>query len=532
MAPATPLEAQRRLVESLRDPARYPHPVAGVSVIETHISFVLLTGSYAYKIKKAVDLGFVDYACLERRHFFCTEELRLNRRQAPGLYLDVVPIAGTPEAPALGGDGEPFEFAVRMAQFPQDALLDRMLARGGLDAGHIDALAAAVAAFHAGIPSATVASGHGSPVAVWAPAEDNFTALGTLAAKDALPRLDALEAWSRIEYRRLEELIARRQADGFVRECHGDLHLGNMALLDEGPAVFDCIEFNPELRWIDIVNDLAFLVMDLAERGRPDFGWRLLNDWLEILGDYEGLGLLRFYQVYRALVRAKVAGLRAADPAAKACDREAAAGSMTAYLAFAQATAGPGKRALLITHGLSGSGKTTLARGLAERLGAIRLRSDVERKRLGDLPPLAPSGSGIGDGLYADAMTAATYRRLADLTAQVSAAGYPVIVDAACLKGWQRKTFRDLARGLGIPFLILDCRSATATLEQRVAARGLRGGDASEATPAVLARQIREAESLTPAEREATIPVTTDGDGVDYAALARLLAEGGIPVTA
>ncbi|HZX33072.1 MAG TPA: hypothetical protein VFF03_17105, partial [Rhodocyclaceae bacterium] len=235
MAPATPLEAQRRLVESLWDPARYPHPVAGITVIETHISFVLLTGSYAYKIKKAVDLGFVDYTRLERRQFFCAEELRLNRRQASRLYVDVVPIAGTPEAPALGGDGEPFEFAVRMAQFPQDALLDRQLAQSGLNAGHVDALAAAVAAFHAGIPSATIASGHGSPAAVWTPVEDNFTALRTLAAPDSLPCLDALETWSRAEYQHQDNLIARRQANGFVRECHGDLHLGNMALLEDGP---------------------------------------------------------------------------------------------------------------------------------------------------------------------------------------------------------------------------------------------------------------------------------------------------------
>ncbi|HZX32450.1 MAG TPA: AAA family ATPase, partial [Rhodocyclaceae bacterium] len=431
-----------------------------------------------------------------------------------------------------GGDGEPFEFAVRMAQFPLDALLDRQLAQSGLNAGHVDALAAAVAAFHAGIPSATVASGHGSPAAVRAPAEDNFAALRTRAAPDSLPYLAALEAWSRAEYQRLDNLIARRQANGFVRECHGDLHLGNMALLEDGPAVFDCIEFNPELRWIDIINDLAFLVMDLAERGRPDFAWRLLNDWLEILGDYEGLGLLRFYQVYRALVRAKVAGFRATDPAALPADREAAATSMAAYLAFAQRIASPGRQAIIVTHGFSGSGKTTLARGLAEHLGAIRLRSDVERKRLGKLPPLAASGSGIGDGLYADGMTAATYRRLADLAGQVSTAGYPVIVDAACLKGWQRDMFRSLARERGIPFVILDCHSTIETLEERVATRSRRGHDASEATPAVLSRQIQEADPLSIEELRATIAVATDGQDTDYATLIRLLADRGIPATA
>ncbi|HJW26191.1 MAG TPA: AAA family ATPase [Rhodocyclaceae bacterium] len=521
MALELTLAAQRRLVEVLLDPSRHPHPAPAVTLIETHISFLLLTGPFAYKIKKAVDLGFVDYTRLERRHFFCQEELRLNGRLAPRLYLDVVPIAGSPEDPRLGGAGEPVEFAVRMAQFDQDRLLDRLIARGELTADHVDALAATVAAFHGSAPPAAPADDYGSPAAVWAPVAANFAHLRAKAGSDAWPLLERLEGWSRAEFQRLGEKVARRKAEGFVRECHGDLHLGNVALLEEEPTIFDCIEFNPELRWIDVINDLAFLVMDLAERGRPDYAWRLLNDWLEVRGDYGGLALLRFYQAYRALVRAKVAAIRAADPASSPADREGAKAGLAAYLAFAEGITAPKPPLLLVTHGLSGSGKTLLARRAAEALGAIRLRSDVERKRLQGLQPLARSGSGIACGLYADSATVATYRRLAELAAEVIAAGYPAIVDAACLARWQRDSFRDLARDLKVPFLILHCRAPCSVLEKRVAARARLGRDASEADLAVLTRQCRDVEPLAADELDLALTVDTDKDGPE-AALERL----------
>ncbi|MBS1188856.1 MAG: aminoglycoside phosphotransferase [Rhodocyclaceae bacterium] len=520
MSSTDPLAEQRRLVQALLDPARYPHPVAAVSLIETHISFLLLTGRYAYKIKKAVDLGFVDYLGLERRRHFCHEELRLNRRLAPELYLEVAAIGGAPEDPRWDAGGEAIEYAVKMAQFPQADLLDQVLARGGLTPSHVDALAARVAAFHRAAPSATPSDEYGSPAAVWSPAEANFAHLQRLGAAARWPRLADLEAWSRAEYQRLGPTLAQRRAAGFVRECHGDLHLGNMVLLDGTPAVFDCIEFNPSLRWIDVANDLAFLAMDLSERGRPDYAWRLLNDWLEELGDYAGLPLLRFYQVYRALVRAKVACIRAADPALPAPERQAALAAADGYVDYALSIIAPRPGALVITHGLSGSGKSTAARAVAESLGGVRLRSDVERKRLHGLGSLARSGSGIADGLYGDGATAATYARLAELAGAINAAGYPAVIDAACLRRWQRQRFQDLARTRGIPLVIIDCRAPESVLLERLAARDRRGDDASEATPAVLAEQLAQAEPLTPDEREAAVVVDTAGDG-----LARALAE-------
>jgi aminoglycoside phosphotransferase family enzyme/predicted kinase len=498
------------MVEKLREPSRYLHAVTAVSVIETHISFVLLTGKIAYKIKKAVDLGFVDYTSPEKRRFYCEEELRLNRRLAPQLYLGMVPICGSWSDPRWEGS-EAIDYAVKMTEFAQADLLDRILAQGRITPKHIDALAATVAAFHRTLPTASPAEVYGSPAAVWAPVETNFSHLRALAATADRPLLASLEIWSHGEYRRLQEVFAQRKADGFVRECHGDLHLGNIVLAEDEPVIFDCIEFNPALRWIDIVSDLAFLVMDLSERGQPNYAWRLINDWLESLGDYAGLDLLRFYQVYRALVRAKVAGIRSADETLLPADRQAAQAVSTRYLAHGAATTAPRPRALLITHGLAGSGKSTVARAAAERLGAVRLRSDVERKRLHGLPPLARSGSGLDTGLYAEAVTCATYERLIELATQVLVAGYPAIIDATCLGRWQRHSFQCLARKLDIPFLILDCRAPRETLQQRVTARAENGGDASEATLAVLDRQLLDAEPLSAEEQSMAVGVDTTG---------------------
>jgi aminoglycoside phosphotransferase family enzyme len=273
------IAAQEALVGALANPVCYPHPVERVRVIETHISHVLLTGRYAYKIKKPVDLGFLDFSTLERRRFYCEEELRLNRRLAPQMYLEVVAIGGTPQAPQLGVPAEEaIEYAVKMREFPQEALLDHRLGLGELSIEHIDAIAAVVAAFHQRVERAAPQQGYGSAAhvqtAVWQTFAQIRPLLGTAAEREAL---DELEAWSEREHATLLPLFVERQCQGYVRECHGDLHLGNIALVDDEIQVFDGIEFNPNLRWIDVISEIAFLVMDLDEHGRPDLAWRFLN---------------------------------------------------------------------------------------------------------------------------------------------------------------------------------------------------------------------------------------------------------------
>jgi uncharacterized protein len=495
-------DSLKRLVAALGDPRRYPHPVERVETVETHISRVLLTGRYAYKLKKPLALGFLDFSTLEARRAACEEELRLNRRTAPALYLEVVAITGTPEDPRIGGEGPPIEFAVRMAQFPQAALLDRVAARGALDHALIDRLAEALAQFHAAVAVADPRSEFGSPEQVLAPARQNFE---QLADRLAEPGLTELRRWTEREHERLERRFARRKREGFVRECHGDLHLGNIVLLEGKPTLFDCIEFNAALRWIDLMNEVAFLVMDLMDHGLADLARRFLNAYLEATGDYAGLAVLPFYLVYRALVRAKIAAIRAHQPGLDVHGRTRAATETHGYLELAQRLSAPRRRALVITHGLSASGKSTAALELVEASGAVRIRSDVERKRMFGLEANQNSGAGLGTGIYAEDGTRRTYERLAALAREVLEAGFAVVVDAAFLRRAQRDVFAQLARELGVPFAIASCQVPVETLRSRIVARR---GDASEATLAVLERQLSTQDPLGRDELAGTQVIT------------------------
>ena len=563
---ATHLDAA--IIAALRDPACYPHPVARIEVLETHISWVILTGRYAYKLKKPVNLGFLDFSTLEARRHYCEEELRLNRRSAPSLYETVVKITGSANNPRIGGDGAAIEYAVKMREFPQSALASRLLEAGALTAAHIDALATRIAAFHAQTGVAACGCPDGSPEAVIAPAHDNFTALATLlpdAADQA--RICALRIWTDQEFHARWTRFGARQTAGHVRECHGDLHLGNIVMLDGELTPFDCIEFNPALRWIDVMSEVAFLVMDLIDCGRTDFANRFLNAYLEAGGGYEGLDLLHFYWVYRALVRAKVHALRAAQDGIAAAERARLLGASRDYLELAQDCTGGGgsttsntsksyvtRPPIILMHGVSGSGKSVIAQALAEYTGAIRLRSDVERKRLCGLAAHARScivtsaRSGIvtsarssivtptrssfappapDAGIYAAELTLATYQRLLDLARGVINAGYAAVVDATFLKGWQRELFRRYANAKGIPFVIIDVTAPEAVLRARIAARLAAGNDASEADQAVLTQQLAHNDALTAEESSAVLrfdTARTDAEATLMATCAALRA--------
>jgi hypothetical protein len=517
-APAGGLNVRRLL-----EPDFYPHPVRGLRLVETHISWVFLTGDFAYKVKKPLDLGFLDFSTLEKRAHCCREELRLNRRLAPALYLDVVALTGTLDAPVLDGPSEPVEYAVKMRQFDEAGLLDRLIAAGDLPPERIERIARIAAEFHERAERAPEGTDFGAPERAHFPVAENFYQTLPLVRDPAvIARIEVLRAASEAAYQRLGPLMAQRRRDGFIRECHGDMHLGNMALVDGDVAIFDGIEFNPNLRWIDVMSEVAFLCMDLEQRGRPDYAWRFLNAYLERTGDYPGLALLRYYQGYRAMVRAKVTAIRLAQPGLPEAERAAAEAAFLGYLGLAEGYAAAGQPFLAITRGPSGVGKTWIAGGLAERLGAVRLRSDVERKRLADLAPEARSGSGLATGLYTTERTRATYGRLAALSGEVLAAGLPVIVDATFLERAQREPFAALAREAGVPFRILDLQADRDTLLRRMTERDEAGGDASEATATVLAHQL---EGLRPLDAdEAALAVTVDAAGpVDLGALAARL---------
>lgn len=449
----------------------------GAQLIETHISWVLLAGETAFKVKKPVRLPFVDYSSLEARRHFCEEELRLNRRLAPSLYLGLSTVTGTPGQPAIDGAGPALEYAVRMQRFPAGALFSEKVEAGTLAPAQVDELASLLASFHHHAPRADAASGFGTPSLR---RDAALAALRGVRPAAGEPESTRLHRWMDTQAATLAPLWERRRSGGWIRECHGDLHLANLIALDRGVAAFDGIEFDPALRWIDVLDDMAFAVMDFAAHGRRDFAFRLLNGWLDRIGGHEAIATLRFSLVYRALVRAQVAILRGD------------AARIRRYLDAAASWLAPAAPRLVITHGLPGSGKTFQSQRLLELEGAIRLRSDVERKRLFGLGMLQDSRA-AGLDLYGPDTTARTYERLLVISRSVLEAGFTAIVDAAFLRRAERQQARRLAASLGVPFAILHCQAPDATLRERLLARR---DDASEANPLVLDKLQTSAEPL------------------------------------
>ena len=479
-----------------------------MQVLETHISWVILAGEHALKIKKPVRLAFADFSSLEDRRRFCEEELRLGRRTAPQLYEAVVAITGTPDRPALGGDGAPIEWAVLMRRFPQELLLDRMAQAGAVDAKLVDALAEAVARLHASVPRAEPSSPFGTPAEIRAEAEGNFEGIGAHAGDLADPvRLRALHEWTRREGERLDPIFTRRHAEGFVRECHGDLHLGNVAVLDGRPVPFDAIDFSEPLRWIDVMSEVAFPAMDLEGHGLSRLAHRFVDAYLSRTGDYGGLAVLTYYTAYRALVRAKVAAIRFGQSGTGTPQREESAIAFERHLEIAGSVLRPPRPALIAMHGLPGSGKTTFAQELLESLGAVRVRSDVERKRVHGLDPLARTSSPPGEGLYDRDADDRTQARLLEAARQVLEAGRIAIVDSTAILRSSRALLRELARDCGVPFVLACCSTPESILRERVARRERAGKDASEANVAVLERHLAMLEPLTADELDGAVIV-------------------------
>ncbi|HMN93983.1 MAG TPA: AAA family ATPase [Hydrogenophaga sp.] len=508
------------LIAALLEPTRYPHPVDRVELLQTHGAWVLLAGDRAYKIKKPVALSFMDFSTLDKRRTACEAELRVNSRFAPSdptsrLYLAALPITGTAQAPVIGGEpAQAIEWAVQMRRFPEADRLDHVAARGELTPAMLQALARHVAGFQATATVADEDGPWGRPEDVAGFARDNLASLRTTLVDDTdLLTVAALSDWTETRLNELTPLLQQRRAEGHVREGHGDLHLANLVRLGGEVMAFDAIEFNDALRWVDVASDIAFTWMDLWHIGQPGLAQVLLSEWLDASGDVSAPAVLPFFAVYRALVRAKVAGIRWTQLGASPDQATLALEEVRTYLWLASRLAGlppflPSP-ALVITHGLSGSGKTWAStRWLAAQADgrAIRLRSDVERKRLHGLAALAASGSGLNTGLYSAQAHGDTYASLRSRAAELLDQGWRVVVDAAFLRQHERQAFADLAKAQGVPFAILACVAPVEVLRERIRARQAGGRDASEATLAVLEQQLGWAEPLTDSERACTLP--------------------------
>lgn len=511
------------LTAALLKPSVWPDSPEQVELIETHISWVFLTRDFAWKIKKPVSFDFLDFSTLEQRKHSCHEELRLNRRTAPNLYLDVVPICGTVAAPEIGGTDEPFEYAVKMRRFDDAGLLSRKTLEKRLTPALIDQLAETIAEFHRRIPQAGSESPFGQPADIRNDALSNFSTIEQLVDGETLHEsaVRNLKEWTITEGNRIEPFLKQRRADGFVRECHGDLHLRNIVEIDGKACLFDCIEFNARLRWIDVMSEIAFLIMDLEEHDKDQSARRLLNRYLERTGDYGGLAVLRYYLVYRAMVRAKVDMIRLREGAQSARQRRVLLNEFGNYLSIADHDAERMPPALIIMHGLSGSGKTTLSQRIVELSPTIRIRSDVERKRLHGVGETDHVNGVMAEKLYSPGVTRQTYAQLSSLAESVIKAGFPVVVDATFLHAQERNQFRRLARMLEVPFRIVSCQASEDQLHARVSSRASDHHDASDAGVSVLEQQLKIETGLINEPRDELVTVETASE----ASIAKAIAE-------
>ena len=503
------------MIDALLSAAAYAHPVRRIECLETHISWVILTGDFAYKIKKPVDLGFLDFRTLEQRRHFCEEELRLNRSWAPRLYLDVVPIVRVGSEWKVGGEGTPIEYAVRMRQFDQAMRLDHLIESRRLVADDVLELAGEIARRH--MAARRVGPDRDLLTTTKRLIRENFSALQGEVPDAFLQRLDN---WTRRALARNASLLGRRIDNGWFRECHGDLHLANIVRLPEGIRAFDCIEFSRELREIDVVADYAFLTMDFIARGAVGYAYEFVNRYLEKTGDYEGARLLPLYLLYRAMVRAKVAVIGSEQHKSRT-DRAEDRHTVDRYCALARALVSDRRPILVLMTGLSGSGKTWLSSRLVPALPALRLRSDIERRRHFGLDEDAASGSGIAAGIYDRKASAEVYEGLLQTAKGLLCACINVIVDATFLDASHRYLARRVAEACGVPCVIVHTTAGRETLEERLRQRAA-AGDASEADVEVLRFQLANYEPLDDKELTTVLTVDTEADPDVAAIVARI----------
>jgi uncharacterized protein len=502
-------------LSDLLTPQAYPHPVQAIEVIETHMSWVLLTGEYAYKIKRPVQYAFVDMRTLGQRAHFCGEELRLNARFAPDLYLDVCAIVTTAEGRLqVNGRGIIVEYAVRMRQFSREDELDRLLDAGQIGLAELDRFGQSLAVIHAGMPVVSPQQVFGQPDRVAAELLKNHDeCLQVLASSESAAACAALRLPLEAKIAATRPWLEARRSQGRVRECHGDLHSRNIVHLRTGLTGFDCLEFEPAFRWVDVAEEVAMLLADLKSRGYHDHAHAFLSGYLTESGDYDACAGINLYEAHHALVRAKVAAI-SAHSITDARTRLRWQAECAQLLACAGRALGEHRPVVLLTCGLSGSGKTWLARQLAARLHLLHLRSDVERKRTMGLAPQVASHSLPGLGLYTADVSEALYQRLCEHCAAILRGGYSVVVDATFGSRHWRRLFQDLAARLAVPLYVIECRAPRATLLARIEQRQSQAHDPSEADANVLDWQSQHFGPIAADENLDIIVVDTAEAGI------------------
>jgi aminoglycoside phosphotransferase family enzyme/predicted kinase len=486
-------DRQRSLVSAMLEPAFYPQRPREVSHVETHISHLFFAGDLVYKIKKAVQYSFVDYSTRAKRKYFLQEELRLNRRLAPSVYLGILPISHDDHGWQLGSDAHPAEHVLVMRRLPARRMLDYLLEQGQVTVPMVQSLAELLAQFHAEAEGNEKIRERGRPEVVRKVLEQNLEDLRPFIGRGLSEEIFAAEQFFNRSLSLHRDLMDRRVAEGRIRELHGDLHCEHVCFAPEGIQIFDCIEFNPDLRRCDIASEIAFLLMDLECRGAGELGRAFLERYVELSGDHELPELLSFYQCYRALVRGKVYALQSAemsDVAGRYFD-----------LAYSY-TWDEFKPFLILVCGLTGSGKSTLARALGRRLGLPVISSDVTRKTLAGAS-VAPQLASYGEGIYSPAMTQRTYASLVEQAEPHILDGRGAILDATFRRQAHRAAIVNLAARTHVPLVVIHCRLSEGLVQERLVNRSEAGNDISDGRWEIYAAQKESFEpirSIPPAE--------------------------------
>lgn len=483
------------LVSQMQQRDFYPHAVEDIELMQTHASYVFLTGKYVYKVKKNVDFGFLDYSTLAKRKHCIETELRLNRQVAPELYLEVLPIGDCNGRLSLNNSENIVEYALKMRQFPQENLFSNLLDAGKLTSDRLRELGKIVAQFHQNAETNDYISSFGRVEQIAAAFEENYRQsqkhIGVVQTKK---QFDRTKAYTDTFFSERQDLFQDRITRRKIKECHGDLHLKNICLWNEKILLFDRIEFNEAFRFVDTMYDVAFTVMDLEAKSQPALANAFLNSYLEYTDDWQGLLLLPLYLSRQAYVRAKVNSFLLDDSQVDDVERKQARKAASDYYRQADRYTQHESGSLILMSGLSGSGKSTVARHIARHSGALQIRSDAVRKHLAGIA-IDESGT---DKIYTETMTAKTYSRLQELGIMLARAGYTVILDAKYDRASLRQAVIDRAKEYNIPLKIVHCTAPIEVLRDRL---NQRQGDVSDATADFIADQQANAEAFTPAER-------------------------------
>ncbi len=502
------------LFAAMSRPEFYPHRPEAITVVQTHISFIFIAGEEVYKVKKAVDFGFLDFTTLEKRKFYCDEELRLNRRLAPEAYLGVVPIVeDTAGRLALGGNGRIVEYAVRMKKLPQERMLGRLLAEGKVEPAVMDAIAGKLADFHRRAETGGRIDEIGGLETIRRNHEENFAQTADYVGV-TIPtgRYAFIRAYVRDFLNRQESLFHRRVAEHRIRDCHGDLHLEHICV-DNGITIFDCIEFNERFRFGDVAAEVAFLAMDLDYNGYGAWGESFAEAYIRHAEDPDIRRLLNFYRCYYAYVRGKVVGFRIKDPAIGEKERGEARETAARYFDLAYTYAARLERpALILTAGLMGTGKSVLARGLAPLLGADVIRTDLVRKELLAIRPAERRPDPFGQGIYSDEISRLTYDRALEIAGAELQKGRSVIIDASYKRRAERIRAAEAAKKWNADFFLIECVCPEGIIKERLDARQADGTDPSDGRWEIFLAQKADFDPITEFPAETHLVVDTARD--------------------